>query len=58
MINTVGTTVGNSHTTVSTPRGYQHFPVKGISIITNTVVVNSNIIMTLIFFNLRKIMNE
>jgi len=26
-LNTVGITVGTSHTTVSTPRGYQHFPV-------------------------------
>ena len=30
---------------------------RGISI-TNTLVVSSNIIMTLIFFNLRKKMNE
>ena len=27
MLNTVGTIVGTPHTTVSTPRGYQHFPV-------------------------------
>ena len=30
-LNTVGTTVGTSHSTVSTPGGYQHFPVNWIS---------------------------
>ena len=29
-LNTVGTTVGTSRSTVSTPRGYQHYPVLSV----------------------------
>ena len=46
MLNTVGTIVGTPHTTVSTPRGYQHFPVTEDMALDYILKIHSSTIIT------------